>query len=267
LHETKEPSKKNAEAQRRGLNKARRCCDGAPLDNQGNGSKAGDASLKFRKKQMQERAWAERTAARRAQAEALALEAQASDEAACVNAEISENHSEDLNAIETRSDLQPGTGPAHAVNDKELYAVLGVDQTATPAQIRSAFRKLSLAHHPDKGGDERIFEMILRAKEVLCDEHLRAVYDAGGLEALSRLEAQAEKMELGAGHTMTAPEDDAANTVDEEDDVDWVLLAPGQAVPVGSEASFNMTTGQTFMKTQRPSKRILEDSSGGACIL
>ena len=112
-----------------------------------------------------------------------------------------------------------------------------------------------------------MFEMILRAKEVLCDEHLRAVYDAGGLEALSRLEAQAEKMELGAGHTMTAPEDDAANTVDEEDDVDWVLLAPGQAVPVGSEVSFNMTTGQTFMKTQRPSKRVLEESSGGACIL
>ena len=216
---------------------------------------------------MQERAWAERTAARRAQAEASALEAQVSDEAACVNAEMSENHSEDLNAIETRSDLQPGTGPAHAVNDKELYAVLGVDQTATPAQIRSAFRKLSLAHHPDKGGDERMFEMIFRAKEVLCDEQLRAVYDAGGLEALSRLEAQAEKMELGAGHTMTAPEDDAANTVDEEDDVDWVLLAPGQAVPVGSEVSFNMTTGQTFMKTQRPSKRVIEESSGGACIL
>ena len=112
-----------------------------------------------------------------------------------------------------------------------------------------------------------MFEMILRAKEVLCDEHLRAVYDAGGLEALSRLEAQAEKMELGAGHTMTAPEEDAANTVDEEDYVDWVLLAPGKAVPVGSEVSFNMTTGQTFMKTQRPSKRVLEESSGGACIL
>ena len=113
-----------------------------------------------------------------------------------------------------------------------------------------------------------MFEMILRAKEVLCDEHLRAVYGAGGLEALSRLEAQAEKMELGAGHTTTAPEDDAANTVDEEDDdVDWVLLAPGQAVPAGSEVSFNMTTGQTFMKTQRPSERVLEESSGGACIL
>ena len=112
-----------------------------------------------------------------------------------------------------------------------------------------------------------MFEMIFRAKEVLCDEHRRAVYDAGGLEALSRLEAQAEKMELGAGHTMTAPEDDATNTVDEEDDVDWVLLAKGQAVPAGSEVSVNITTGQNFMKTQRPSKRVLEESSGDTCML
>ena len=114
-----------------------------------------------------------------------------------------------------------------------------------------------------------MFEMILRAKEVLCDEHLRAVYDAGGLEALSHLEARAEKMELGAGHTTTAPGDDpdADNAVDEEDETDWVLLAPGRAVPVGSEVSFNMTTGQIFMKTQRPTERVFEESSGGACIL
>ena len=84
-------------------------------------------------------------------------------------------------ALPGRNNIGVKMSPLH--RDKELYAVLGVDQTATPAQIRSAFRKLSLAHHPDKGGDERIFEMILRAKEVLCDEQLRAVYDAGGLEA------------------------------------------------------------------------------------
>ena len=87
LRETKEPSKKFEEARRRGLNKARRCGDNAPMDNHANDSKAGEPSLKFRKKQMQERAWAERTAARRAQAEASALEAQVSDEAACVNAD------------------------------------------------------------------------------------------------------------------------------------------------------------------------------------
>ena len=112
-----------------------------------------------------------------------------------------------------------------------------------------------------------MFEMILRAKEVLCDEHLRAVYDAGGLEALSRLETQAEKMELGAGHTMTDPEENADSAVDKEDDVDWMLLAPGQAVPVGSEVCFNMTTGKTFVKTPRPTARVPEESSGGTCIL
>ena len=138
MRETKEPSKKIEEARRRGLNKARRCCDSGPMDNHDNCSKASDASLKFRKKQMQERARAERTAARRAHAAALALEAhckaEISEDTKCVNAETYENHSEDFNAIETSSDLQEGGDPAHAVNGNVLYAVLGVDQTATPAQ-------------------------------------------------------------------------------------------------------------------------------------
>ena len=91
LRETKEPSKKIEEARKRGLNKARHCGDNAPMDNHGNDSKAGELSLKFRKKQMRERAWAERIAARRARAEALALEAhwdaEVSKDTACVNAE------------------------------------------------------------------------------------------------------------------------------------------------------------------------------------
>lgn len=61
-----------------------------------------------------------------------------------------------------------------------LYEVLGVDRTATPAQIKAAYRKLSKKHHPDAGGDRAEWDRISHAYEVLSDEPRRAKYDATG---------------------------------------------------------------------------------------
>ena len=74
-----------------------------------------------------------------------------------------------------------GASTFAADDDADLYDVLGVDESATPAEIKKAYRKLSLKHHPDKGGDANLFKEVTRAYEVLSDGDKRALYEAGGL--------------------------------------------------------------------------------------
>lgn len=61
-----------------------------------------------------------------------------------------------------------------------LYTVLGVDRTATPAQIKAAYRKLSKLHHPDAGGERKAWDQIQHAYEVLSNQSRREKYDATG---------------------------------------------------------------------------------------
>lgn len=46
-------------------------------------------------------------------------------------------------------------------------SILGLALGATLNEIKSAFRKLSLLHHPDKGGNVQLFKKILAAYTVL----------------------------------------------------------------------------------------------------
>ena len=57
------------------------------------------------------------------------------------------------------------------------YATLGVARTATPDEIKRAFRKLASQHHPDKGGDTQRFQEIQAAYDTLSDPNKRAQYD------------------------------------------------------------------------------------------
>jgi DnaJ-class molecular chaperone len=57
------------------------------------------------------------------------------------------------------------------------YATLGVSKTATPDEIKRAFRKLASQHHPDKGGDTAKFQSIQAAYDTLGDAVKRAAYD------------------------------------------------------------------------------------------
>ena len=58
------------------------------------------------------------------------------------------------------------------------YTTLGVDKTATQSEIKKAYRKLSMQHHPDKGGDGNRFKEIADAYAVVGDESKRQQYDA-----------------------------------------------------------------------------------------
>ena len=57
------------------------------------------------------------------------------------------------------------------------YAALGVARTATPDEIKRAFRKLASQHHPDKGGNTQKFQEIQAAYDTLGDEAKRRAYD------------------------------------------------------------------------------------------
>jgi curved DNA-binding protein len=60
---------------------------------------------------------------------------------------------------------------------KDYYNILGIDRTATPEQIKQAYRSLAMKHHPDRGGDVTQFQTIQEAYSVLSDEVKRQQYD------------------------------------------------------------------------------------------
>ena len=60
---------------------------------------------------------------------------------------------------------------------KNYYDTLGVAETATDNEIKSAFRKLAAQHHPDKGGDANKFKEINEAYDTLKNTQKRQEYD------------------------------------------------------------------------------------------
>lgn len=60
---------------------------------------------------------------------------------------------------------------------KNLYQTLGVERTASADEIKRAYRRLAGQHHPDKGGDTRLFQEIQAAYDVLGNPQRRAEYD------------------------------------------------------------------------------------------
>jgi len=66
----------------------------------------------------------------------------------------------------------------------DYYALLGVPKTAGEAEIKSAYRKMALKHHPDRNQGNKLsegkFKEINEAYEVLSDPKKRKLYDQYG---------------------------------------------------------------------------------------
>ena len=67
---------------------------------------------------------------------------------------------------------------------KDYYKILGVTKTASPEEIKKAYRKLAVKHHPDKNPDNKVaeeqFKLANEANEVLGNSEKRKKYDELG---------------------------------------------------------------------------------------
>lgn len=66
------------------------------------------------------------------------------------------------------------------MSKRDYYEVLGISKTASADEIKKAFRKAAIEHHPDKGGDEAKFKEVNEAYEVLSSADKRKRYDQFG---------------------------------------------------------------------------------------
>lgn len=68
--------------------------------------------------------------------------------------------------------------------ETELYDILGVKPDATESDIKKAYRKKALQHHPDRGGDPEMFKKLSGAYEILSDSDKKNMYDKYGKNGL-----------------------------------------------------------------------------------
>ncbi|KAF7967739.1 hypothetical protein HWV62_33262 [Athelia sp. TMB] len=98
-----------------------------------------------------------------------ALEAAQAPASACTPADVA--------AI--RSELKKAEVSLKRAATKDYYKILGVPRDCGTGEIKKAYRRESLKHHPDKGGDEEKFKLVVEAHGVLSDPARRERYDLG----------------------------------------------------------------------------------------
>ncbi|KAL3297411.1 DnaJ like subfamily A member 2 [Colletotrichum asianum] len=83
----------------------------------------------------------------------------------------------------------PSAGADAGAEEIDLYELLEIDKDASQDQIKKAYRKAALQHHPDKVPEDRReeseakFKAVSQAYEILKDEEKRHLYDTHGMAA------------------------------------------------------------------------------------
>lgn len=69
----------------------------------------------------------------------------------------------------------------------KFYDILGISNNSSKDEIKKAYKKMAIQHHPDKGGDPEKFKEIARAYEVLNDDDKKRKYDQLGDEGFEQM--------------------------------------------------------------------------------
>jgi curved DNA-binding protein len=76
------------------------------------------------------------------------------------------------------------------MSGKDYYQILGVSKSASPEEIKKAYRKLALKYHPDRNkgdkGAETKFKEISEAYAVLSDPEKKKQYDMFGADGFHK---------------------------------------------------------------------------------
>jgi curved DNA-binding protein CbpA len=80
------------------------------------------------------------------------------------------------------------------------YEVLGLEPTATPHQIKVAYRRAAKRTHPDSGGDPVAFAEVSRAHAILIDPDLRKRFDeTGSIDEIPPMSVRSRMIVIIAG--------------------------------------------------------------------
>jgi DnaJ-class molecular chaperone len=79
------------------------------------------------------------------------------------------------------------------MSKRDYYEILGVGKTATETEIKAAYRKLAIKHHPDKNPDdhtaEEKFKEAAEAYSVLSDAQNAQHMTVSGIKASAQVQA------------------------------------------------------------------------------
>jgi hypothetical protein len=94
-----------------------------------------------------------------------------------------------------------GGGRQAEVDNSKFYELLGTTKGANDAEIKKAFRKAAMTHHPDKGGDPEKFKEISKVRDLSLSSPLPRLLPPAG----SRIErSHSHTSALRRAHSRTA---------------------------------------------------------------
>lgn len=116
------------------------------------------------------------------------------------------------------------------VEERDYYEVLQLHPNAEPEVIESAFRRLALKYHPDKGGSNERMAELNRAYAVLSNPEQRGAYDAAWLQSSVPGTGEANNSAASDAPGDSAPAPPTAVAVPPGSPFRWLLVIPAALV-------------------------------------